>query len=90
MLTGLGLGRYETEYLDTFLSRLPGCDSADDDFFSLHPDKALAISFHDPYESPDGRTLISEPVPKMEIVSCPDRDAWKHLVWKLNQPDRNS
>jgi len=34
-------------------------------------------------------SLISDPVPKFEIVSCPDRQSWKHLLWKLNQPDQS-
>jgi hypothetical protein len=87
LVTDLGPGRYETEYLDAFLSKMPGCDRGDANFFSLYPDRALAISFYDPYESPDGMSLISDPVPKLEIVSCPDRQSWKHLLWKLNQPD---
>lgn len=89
LITGRGPGRYDTEYLDAFLAKMPGCDSGQNDFFSLHPDKALAISFYDPYEPPDGRSLISEPVPRLEIVSCADRQAWRDLLWKLNQADRS-
>jgi len=89
LLTDLGPGRYETEYLDSFLAKMPGGDNKDASFFSTYPDRALAISFYNPYESPDGMSLISDPVPKLEIVSCPGRQAWKRLLWQLNQPDQN-
>lgn len=89
LLTDHGPGRYETRYLEMLLSEMPGCDENEASFFSLHPDKALAISFLDPYESPDGKSLISDPVPELKIVSCLDRKTWKRLLWELNQPNKN-
>ena len=30
---------------------------------------------------------VSDPVPRLRIVDCPDRAAWGRLLWELNQAD---
>lgn len=54
-------------------------------FFRLNPGKALAMTFsYDRKQTAPGN-LIHEPVPVINVVNCPDRDAWRTLLWNLNQ-----
>lgn len=57
-----------------------------DDFFSDHPGKALALTYHGAHESPDQKTLVSDPIPEVTIIDCPDRKEWRRLLWEMNQP----
>ncbi|UCD51287.1 MAG: hypothetical protein JSW27_01385 [Phycisphaerales bacterium] len=79
VLTDLDAGSYQSKSLDTLVSEML-------DFASQSSNKALAISFHDPYESPDGQSLVSDPVPEIRVVECLDRRAWSRLLRELNQP----
>jgi hypothetical protein len=85
LLTDQDSGGYQAEYLQAILTRLGG-DGDTANFFTKYPDKALAISFYDLYESPNKESLVSEPVPQLKIYPCPDRKAWTKLLWELNQP----
>lgn len=85
LLTHHDSGGYDTDYLDMILSELGGgADSSS--FFAKHPKQALAISFTDLYETSDGQSLISDPVPRLRVLDCTDRRAWGRLLWELNQP----
>lgn len=53
-------------------------------FFSRHPGKALAIVFR-PAASGDDAFLGT--VPEVAWVDCAGRDAWRRMLWELNQPD---
>ncbi len=51
-----------------------------------HPAKALVMSFEIHRKSGVAQDLMSEPVPKLEIVDCPSKNAWEKLLWERNQP----
>ena len=85
LLTDHDSGGYDADYLDMILTKLGGgADSSS--FFTNHPNKALAISFADLYETTGGQSLISDPIPRLSVVDCADRKAWARLLWELNQP----
>ena len=49
--------------------------------------EALVISFYDPYESHDGQSLVSAPVPEISVAPCADREAFRRLMREMNQPE---
>lgn len=56
-----------------------------EDFAARNPGKALALTFRPSGGS--GPDLLSETVPEVRLVDCPTRDAWRRLLWDMNQPD---
>jgi general secretion pathway protein D len=56
-------------------------------FFAANRGKALAMSFRFARASMAAADLFTEPVPDISLVDCPDREAWRRLLWDLNQPD---
>jgi len=87
VLTAKHTGGYDVAFLERLLDyRKVGVDY--ESFFTTHPDQAVAMSFYDPYETPGGESLASEPVPEISIVDCKDRKEWGRLLWELNQPDQ--
>lgn len=84
-LTSLQFAGYETRYLTNILQiRREGDETKS--FFTDQPGKAIALTFADLHDVSGPRGLISDPVPEMEIVDCPDRKAWQRLLWEMNQP----
>jgi len=79
VLADLGAGGYQSKSLEVLTSEIL-------DLSSPRLSKALAISFYDPYESPDGQSLVSDPVPEIRTVECLDRQAWGRLLRQMNQP----
>jgi len=52
------------------------------------PSKALALTFTERKDADaDLADVLLQPVPKVEIVDCPDRKAWEEKLWDMNQPD---
>ena len=88
VLTEKRTGGYDVAFLESILAR-GGVGEDYSDFFIENPDRAIAITFHDPYETEGGEALASEPVPEMTIVDCPDRETWGRLMWEMNQPAPN-
>ncbi len=85
VLTARNTGGYDAAYIESFLAGHGGDDRLEN-FFTKHPNKALAISFHDPIQASSRESLIGDPVPDMRLVDCPDREQWGKLLWVLNQP----
>ncbi len=80
-------GGYGVEFLDKTLAKYgDGTDPMS--FFALHKDRALAVTFSYDRQRLQQGSLISEPIPAVEVVACPDRDAWRTLLWNLNQTTR--
>lgn len=50
------------------------------------PTKAVALTFTERRDSERAGEVLMEPVPKVEVVNCPDRDTWEELLWQMNQP----
>ncbi|MDP6036455.1 MAG: hypothetical protein QGG55_10445 [Verrucomicrobiota bacterium] len=48
---------------------------------------ALAITFILQRSSDAAHSILKEPVPAVQLVDCPDEDAWSRLLWDLNKPD---
>ena len=58
-----------------------------EDVWDYFDDKALTISYRDYGKTEDLSQALESPVPSIEIVEVPDRSAYEHLFWALNQPD---
>jgi hypothetical protein len=78
-------GGYQAEYLNSVLARYGG-GSEPNSFFADRPKEALAISFYNLREATDLESLVSDPVPEIRILPCPDRQTWNRLLWEWNQP----
>jgi general secretion pathway protein D len=48
--------------------------------------KALALTFTKQQDNDEVKDALMEPVPEMQVLDCPDRDAWEEALWRLNQP----
>lgn len=57
-----------------------------DGFFTRNPGKALLLRFNDTRLSMKPGAWVSEPHAEVELVDCPDREAWRKLLWDHNQP----
>lgn len=77
---------YRVQFLNRVLASLgDGVEARS--FFERDTGKALAITFHYDRDSMEPRRMASEPIPEIALVDCPDRDAWRTLLWDMNQPD---
>ena len=74
------VGGYNVKFLDELIKAGNG------DKIKDFGDKALAITYHYDRASLEAGRLGSEPVPQIELVDCPDREAWGTKLWELNQP----
>ena len=77
---------FKTESVGGLLKRL-GDGSTHESFFRKNPGKALTLRFQFGRRSIAARSWAAEPVATVEIVDCPDRDAWRKLLWQVNQPE---
>jgi general secretion pathway protein D len=62
-----------------------GGGSDPESFFARNPGKAFAITYR-PARS-TGSDFLSEAIPEVRVVDCATREAWRKLLWDLNQPD---
>jgi general secretion pathway protein D len=84
ILSGHSTGGYEMDYLYDILTKLgDGQDPLS--FFELHPDKAIGLSFNDPLQAVSKQSLVSDPIPVVSVLDCPDRKRWLELMWEMNQ-----
>jgi len=74
------VGGYNVKFLETLLKKLGG------DKMEGLEGKALAITYRYDRDSLEEGRLGTEPIPEIKVVDCPDRDAWRALLWELNQP----
>ena len=51
--------------------------------------KAVAMTYTIQAYSIDPSDILAQPVPKVQIVDCPDEATWSSLLWQMNQPDRH-
>ena len=84
LLTNHEYGGHETDDLESILGAVGGGGDIQS-FFEDRPDQALAISFYDPYETSGGASLVSDPVPEIQLMKCPNRKAWLRLLIELNR-----
>jgi len=74
------VGGYTVKFLEGLLKDEPGGPLKD------FGDKALAITYYRDSASLEEGRLGSEPIPHIEMVDCPDKEAWGTKLWELNQP----
>ena len=84
-LTKQDLKGYQTRKLTDILE-IRGSGDDERSFFTDNPGKALALTFADLHDVTGPGELISNPVPQIQILDCPDRSKWKQLLWDMNQP----
>jgi general secretion pathway protein D len=56
-------------------------------FFEKNPGKALAMTFRVANASTAPQDMFEETMPGVRLVDCPSRDAWRKLLWEMNQRD---
>ena len=63
-------------------------DGADpQSFFARNPGKALALTFRLARASMAAQDMFTETVPEVRVVDCPDRAAWRRMLWDMSTPD---
>lgn len=77
---------FKTDTLGALLKRL-GDGQTHQGFFAKNPGKALMLRFEFGRRSTDPADLLREPLAEVDVIDCPDRETWKELLWKLNQPE---
>jgi hypothetical protein len=60
-----------------------------DDVWEYFGDKALTITYRDYGKTEDLSQALESPVPAIDIVEVPDREAYVQLFWELNQPEQD-
>jgi general secretion pathway protein D len=76
---------FKTESVGGLLKRL-GDGTTHQGFFEKNPGKALTLRFLFGRNSAAAGRWASEPQAEVAVVDCPDRTAWRKLLWDLNQP----
>ncbi len=56
-------------------------------FFAKNPGKALTLRFSFARQSTQPGQWATEPLAEVKLVDCADRQAWKKLLWDMNQPE---
>ena len=54
-------------------------------FFKRNKGKALALTYRFARNSARAEDLFAEPLPKIALVDCADREEWRRLLWDMNQ-----
>jgi len=58
-----------------------------EDVWEFFADKALTITYRDYGANDDLSQALESPVPTIEVVDVPDRQAYERIFWEINQPD---
>jgi ABC-type multidrug transport system fused ATPase/permease subunit len=58
-----------------------------EDVWEFFEDKALTITYRDYGATEDLSQALESPVPTIEVVDVPDRQAYERIFWEINQPD---
>lgn len=64
-----------------------GDGSSPDSFFARNPGKALAFTFTLARNSMYAGDEFAEPFPEVKLVDCPNREAWRQILWDMSQPN---
>jgi hypothetical protein len=56
-------------------------------FFAKNPGKALAMTFRVANANTAPEDMFEETMPEVRLVDCPSREAWRKLLWDMNQRD---
>lgn len=76
---------FKTESIGGLLKRL-GDGRTHKSFFEKNPGKALTLRFNFARESTEPGNWAAEPLAEVRLVNCANRDAWRKLLWIMNQP----
>ncbi len=57
-----------------------------DSFFTKNRGKALALTYYLSRNSNRAEDMFVEPVPKVSVVDCANREDWRRILWEMNQP----
>ncbi len=82
---GVGGAAFKTESVGGLLRRL-GDGKTHEGFFEKNKGKALTLRFNYARNLTSPQGWSTEPLAEIKLVDCADRDAWKKLLWDLNQP----
>ena len=82
---GVSGADFKVESVGGLLKRL-GDGATHQGFFEKNPGKALTLRFSFGGNLSATGHMASEPQAEVAVVDCPDRTAWRKLLWNLNQP----
>lgn len=83
---------FSVRFLWTHLSRLMDPNTTrdlaltEDELFRRMSGKAVAMTWTIQNYNREARDILTQPVPDVRLVDCPDRTRWSSLLWELNQP----
>ncbi len=55
-------------------------------FFAKNRGKALALTYFLSRNSNRAEDMFVEPVPKVSLIDCANREDWRRILWEMNQP----
>lgn len=77
--------QFSRESVGGIMRRL-GDGKTAESFFKKNPNKALTLRFSFARASTRTGQWATEPLAEVSVVDCADRQAWKQLLWDMNQP----
>jgi len=78
---------FNVEFLTNYFASLGGRGAKGK--FKAFKDKALSLTYTLQNFNEEARTILKQPVPKMELIDCPDENTWSRELWQRNQPDKD-
>jgi len=79
---------YHVQFLDREIAKFGNGKDAKS-FFRNTKGKAIAFTYYYDRASMEQSRLATEPIPEIQLVDCPDRDAWQKQLWDLNHPTKD-
>lgn len=76
---------FEVKFLSPFMEKMGSAVSPKGEFAGFGK-QALAMTFTMQQYSDQASGILSQPVPKVQLIDCADRDQWSRLLWEMNQP----
>ena len=78
---------FNVEFLSSYLASLGGRGTKG--VFQGFKGKALSLTYTLQNFNEEARTILKQPVPRMELIDCPDSNTWSRELWQRNQPDKD-
>ena len=78
---------FNVEFLSNYLGSLGGRGAKGK--FQGFKGKALSLTYTLQNFNEEARTILKQPVPRMELIDCPDGNTWSRELWQRNQPDKD-
>lgn len=86
---------FTTTFLSEYLaevSNTPQSRGKEPDYASIFENLdglAVALTYTVRRYDSEATEILSQPVPQVHAVACPNEETWSRLLWEMNQPDRH-